>query len=57
MRAMTKTTPTEELVQVSTRIPKALHRQVKLHIVQHEGAIQTFVEAALREKLAKERRT
>jgi len=39
-------------VQLATRIPKALHRHIKLHCVHREKAVMDFVCEALREKLA-----
>jgi len=44
----------EVWVQLATRIPKALHRQLKLHCVQRDTSVMGFVVAALEEKLAKE---
>jgi hypothetical protein len=43
----------EVLVQLATRIPKELHRRIKLHCVQTETAVMEFVVSALEEKLAK----
>jgi hypothetical protein len=40
-------------VQLATRIPKALHRQLKLHCVQSETSVMDFVVTALEEKLGK----
>lgn len=42
------------LVQLATRIPKSLHRELKLRCVQTDTSVTDFVVAALREKLAKE---
>jgi hypothetical protein len=39
-------------VQLATRIPKTLHRDLKLHCVTHEVSVMGFVTAAIREKLA-----
>jgi hypothetical protein len=39
-------------VQLATRIPKALHRDLKLHCVTHDQSVMGFVTAAIREKLA-----
>ena len=36
-----------------TRIPKALHRRLKLHCVITEASVMDFVTGALREKLAR----
>ena len=44
----------EVWVQLATRIPKDLHRQLKLHCVRTDGSLMEFVVAALREKLARE---
>jgi predicted HicB family RNase H-like nuclease len=43
----------EAWVQLATRIPKALHRQLKLHCVQSETSVMDFVVASLEEKLVK----
>ena len=40
-------------VQLATRIPKDLHRQLKLHCVQSDMSVMDFVVAALEGKLAK----
>ena len=40
-------------VQLATRIPKSLHRQLKLHCVQSDTSVMDFVVEALREKLGK----
>jgi len=37
----------EPWTQLATRIPKELHRRLKLHRVTHETAVQDFVVAAL----------
>jgi len=42
----------EPWVQLATRIPKALHRQLKLHCVHTDSSVMDFVVAALGEKLA-----
>jgi predicted HicB family RNase H-like nuclease len=44
----------EAWVQLATRIPKALHRQLKLHCVRADTSLMDFVVVALREKLTKE---
>ena len=46
----------EPLTQLATRIPKPLHRELKLHCVQAEVQLMDFVIAALREKLAPRKR-
>jgi hypothetical protein len=43
----------EPWTQMATRIPKDLHRRLKLHCVMHDMAVMEFVVAALREKLAR----
>ena len=40
-------------VQLATRIPKELHRRLKLHCVQSDVSVMDFVVSALEEKLAK----
>ena len=40
-------------VQLATRIPKPLHRQLKLHCVQTDVSVMGFVVAALEDKLGK----
>ena len=42
-------------VQLATRIPKALHRKLKLHCVYKEIPLMDFVWKALEEKLARSR--
>jgi hypothetical protein len=44
----------EVWVQLATRVPKALHRQLKLYCVEHDTSVMDFVVAALREKVARE---
>ena len=44
----------EAWVQLATRIPKALHRQLKLHCVRADQSLMDFVVDALREKLTRE---
>lgn len=43
----------EVLIQLATRIPKGLHREIKLHCVQTGISVMEFVAAALEEKLKK----
>ena len=43
----------EAWVQLATRIPKTLHRHLKLHCVQSDTSLMDFVVAAIEEKLAK----
>ena len=47
---------TEAWVQLATRIPKSLHRQLKLHCVHADMSVMEFVVAALKEKLARQGR-
>ena len=42
--------------QLATRIPKELHRRLKLHCVESGTSVMDFVVAALREKLATRKR-
>ena len=46
----------EPWVQLATRIPKSLHRRVKLHCVHTDTSVMAFVVEALREKLARQGR-
>ncbi len=41
----------EEWNQLATKIPKELHRRLKLHCVKADVLMQDFVRRALREKL------
>ena len=41
----------EVWVQLATRIPKALHRDLKLHCVEAETSVMEFVTKAIEEKL------
>ena len=41
-------------VQLATRIPKTLHRTLKLHCVTTDVSVMAFVVAALQEKIARE---
>jgi hypothetical protein len=43
----------EAWVQLATRIPKQLHRDLKLHCVETDTSVMDFVVAAVRERLAK----
>ena len=43
----------EPWVQLATRIPKPLHRQLKLFCVTRDTSVMDFVVAALEEKLAR----
>ena len=44
----------EVWVQLATRIPKELHRRLKLHCVQTDTSVMDFVVTSLRDKLARE---
>ena len=44
----------EPWVQLATRIPKSLHRSMKLHTVVAETTVMQFVVDAINEKLARE---
>ena len=46
--------PEEGWAQLATRIPKSLHRRLKLHCVERDIQIMEFVVAALEEKLRRE---
>jgi predicted HicB family RNase H-like nuclease len=39
------------LIQLATRIPKMLHREIKLHCVANGISVMEFVAAALEDKL------
>jgi predicted HicB family RNase H-like nuclease len=39
------------LIQLATRIPKALHREIKLFCVHNSISVMEFVATALEEKL------
>ena len=41
------------LIQLATRIPKGLHREIKLYCVHNGISVMEFVAAALEEKLRK----
>ncbi len=43
----------EPWVQLATRIPKSLHRQLKLHCVTSDTSVMDFVVQSLEAKLAK----
>ena len=43
----------ESQTQLATRIPKELHRRLKLHCVNTDTSLMDFVVSALREKLGK----
>ena len=43
----------EPWVQLATRIPKTLHRQLKLHCVQTDTSVMDFVVQSLEQKLGR----
>ena len=47
------TTAHEPWTQLATRIPKELHRRLKLHCVTLEIAVMEFVVEAIEEKLGR----
>ena len=42
--------------QLATRIPKELHRRLKLHCVTHDTSVMDFVVEAIEEKLGRKTR-
>jgi len=46
----------EPVAQLATRIPKELHRRLKLHCVTHDIALMHFVVEAIEEKLGRKTR-
>ena len=46
----------EPVAQLATRIPKELHRRLKLYCVTHDIAVQDFVVEAIEEKLGRKTR-
>ena len=44
----------EPWVQLATRIPKRVHRQLKLHCVTSDTSVMDFVVTSLEERLARE---
>ena len=44
-------------VQLATRIPKTLHRALKLHCVTTDTSVMAFVVSAVEEKIARETTT
>ena len=46
----------EPVTQLATRIPKDLHRRLKLHSVTKDIAVMDFVVAAIEEKLGRKPR-
>ena len=47
----------EPVTQLATRIPKELHRRLKLYCVTHEIDVQDFVTEAIEEKLGRKTRS
>ena len=45
--------PDEPIAQLATRIPKGLHRRLKLHCVTNDIMVQDFVVKAIEEKLGR----
>ena len=45
----------EPWTQLATRIPKHLHRRLRLHCVTHDTVLMHFVAAAIEEKLGLKR--
>ena len=45
----------EPWTQLATRIPKELHRRLKLHCVIHDIVLMHFVTEAIAEKLGRKR--
>jgi len=46
----------EVWTQLATRIPKELHRRLKLHCVTHDTSVMDFVVEAIEEKLGRKTR-
>lgn len=46
-------TDTDVLIQLATRVPKSLHREIKLHCVGTGISVMEFVALALEDKLRK----
>ena len=44
-------------VQLATRIPKHLHRELKLYCVKSDVSVMDFVVSALQDKLARDSRS
>ena len=45
----------EPLTQLATRIPRSLHRRLRVYCVTHDLILMHFVAAAIEEKLARSR--
>ena len=50
---MPRDTDTEAWVQLATRVPRRLHRALKVYCVRHNLTQMEFIADALKEKLAK----
>jgi len=48
-------TAEEPWTQLATRIPKELHRRLRLYCVTHDIVLMRFVAAAIEEKLGRKR--
>jgi hypothetical protein len=48
-------TAEEPLTQLATRIPKELHRRLRVYCVTHDIVLMHFVAAAIAEKLGQKR--
>ena len=46
----------EPWTQLATRIPKSVHRELKLYCVTHDIALMHFVVSAIEEKLGRKTR-
>ena len=46
----------EPIAQLATRIPKDLHRRLKLHCVTHDTSVMDFMTQAIEEKLGRKAR-
>ena len=46
----------EPIAQLATRVPKELHRRLKLHCVTNDIAVMEFVVEAIEEKLGRKTR-
>ena len=53
---MAKAQAEEAQTQLATRIPKELHRRLRLYCVTHDIAVQDFVTQAIEEKLGRKTR-
>jgi len=53
---MAKAQPEEAQTQLATRIPKELHRRLRLYCVTHDIVLMHFVTEAIEEKLGRKAR-